>query len=428
MSERSLGSLLECLIDYRGKTPPKSADGIKLITARVIKDGAIEQARLEYISQATYETWMRRGFPKRGDILITTEAPLGEVAQLRTDERVALAQRVILLRPDASKVDPQYLFHFLRSPLARQRLRQRASGTTVSGIRQPELRAVTISLPDRPAQSRIGAILDRIDDLIENNRRRIALLERMARAIYREWFVHFRYPGHEDDELVDSCLGSIPEGWTTPRVGEVATIVRGRSYRRPELVDEGGVAFINLKCMERGGGFRHDGLKRYAGPFKPEQVAASGDIVLAVTDLTQGREILARATLVPRLPEGKGVISLDVARVVPSHSDDRLSLFVVLRHSDLADRVKEFANGSTVLHLSPDHIGAAEIVWPSRIVRRQLNRLLEPSFALIEELSGAAGQLHDLRDSLLPKLVTGAIDVSSLDLEALLAEEEETAA
>jgi type I restriction enzyme S subunit len=148
-------------------------------------------------------------------------------------------------------------------------------------------------------------------------------------------------------------------------VDQIATIVRGRSYRKSELVDDGGVPFINLKCMERGGGFRRDGLKRYAGAFKQEQLTSPGDIVLAVTDLTQGREILARATLIPRLFEGKGVISLDVARVVPKSAEDRISLFAVLRYSDLANRVKEYANGSTVLHLSPDHIAAAQIVWPN---------------------------------------------------------------
>ena len=101
--EQPLGDLLEALIDYRGKTPPKSTSGIPLITAKVIKGGVINEDGLEYVSEETYSSWMRRGFPKLGDILITTEAPLGEVAQLRTDSRVALAQRVILLRADPEK-------------------------------------------------------------------------------------------------------------------------------------------------------------------------------------------------------------------------------------------------------------------------------------------------------------------------------------
>ncbi len=145
---KPIGELIEALIDYRGKTPPKSGSGVPLITAKVIKDGRILNQPREYIDEETYDKWMRRGLPRPGDILITTEAPLGEVAQVGQDAKIALAQRVILLRADPKAVDRQFLFHYLRSPDARARLLQRASGTTVSGIRQSELRTVSM-LSDR---------------------------------------------------------------------------------------------------------------------------------------------------------------------------------------------------------------------------------------------------------------------------------------
>ena len=211
-AESTVGELIETLIDYRGKTPPKTKSGVPLITAKVIKGGTILAEPREYVAEDGYGAWMRRGLPARGDILITTEAPLGEVARV-SDPRIALAQRVILLRPDASKVDPSFLFHYLRSPQAQAALGRRSSGTTVSGIRQPELRAVEVPLLARSSQGAVGVILDAIDDLIENNRRRVEVLEEMARAIYREWFVKFRYPGHNNISLVDSALGPIPEGW-----------------------------------------------------------------------------------------------------------------------------------------------------------------------------------------------------------------------
>src|SRR5947208_2913921 len=96
---RSIGDLIESLIDYRGKTPPKSDSGVPLITAKVIKGGVILDEPREYIADGIFDAWMRRGLPRTGDILITTEAPLGEVAQVGEDARIALAQRVILLRP-----------------------------------------------------------------------------------------------------------------------------------------------------------------------------------------------------------------------------------------------------------------------------------------------------------------------------------------
>ena len=142
-------------------------------------------------------------------------------------------------------------------------------------------------------------------------------------------------------------------------------------------------------------------------------------IVLAVTDLTQGREILARATLVPRLREPQGVISLDVARIVPRAADERLWLFGALRWSDFADRVKEFANGSTVLHLSPDHVAAGLLLWPPDGLRSAFVRDLEPILAMVDELHDSSDRLAAMRDLLLPKLMTGQIDVSRLDLGEL---------
>jgi type I restriction enzyme, S subunit len=119
-STRTIEEVTDVLIDYRGKTPPKTATGVKLITAKVIKDGFIRDENHEYIAEAYYDEWMRRGLPQQWDILITTEAPLGEVAQLRSAERVALAQRVILRRGRPDVIDQGYLFQALKSPLLRQ--------------------------------------------------------------------------------------------------------------------------------------------------------------------------------------------------------------------------------------------------------------------------------------------------------------------
>jgi len=130
--------LAERIIDYRGKTPPKTSAGVPLITAKVIKGGRIVQTS-EYISEETYGSWMRRGFPQQWDMLVTTEAPLGEVALLRTPERIALAQRVILVRGREDIVDRRFLAYCFQSPLVQGRLQARATGTTVLGIKQSEL-------------------------------------------------------------------------------------------------------------------------------------------------------------------------------------------------------------------------------------------------------------------------------------------------
>jgi type I restriction enzyme S subunit len=313
--------------------------------------------------------------------------------------------------------DPRFVAALLKTVMSGQG----STTAAVPGVNRNHLHPLRVLRPDVVTQRRIGEVLRSLDDLIHNYRRRVEVLEEMARATYREWFVHFRHPGHEDASLVSSPLGPIPAGWEVRRFDEVASLVRGRSYRKHELVDTGGHLFVNLKCMMRGGGFRRDGLKRYDGKFTEAQLVKHGDVVLAVTDLTQGREILARATLVPRLPE-PGVISLDVARIVPKEPADRLWLFSVLRWSDFADRVKEFANGSTVLHLSPDHVAAGKVLWPPRSLRAALASTLNPTFGLADELLDGADRLASFRDLLLPKLVTGQIDVSHLDLDVLTEE------
>lgn len=346
---------------------------------------------------------------------------LGSTATIPNDGHYLHNQRLGLLRvTDPTRLDLRFCYHAMNGLSVRQQIQATATGSKVRHTAPERIRALRIRLPDIETQRLVAGILDTLDDLVENNRRRIEVLERMAQAIFREWFVRFRYPGHADATFVDSPLGPIPEGWEVRPLQELATVMRGRSYRKAELVETDGVPFVNLKCMRRGGGFRRDGLKRYDGKHNPEQHVREGDIVLAVTDLTQGREILARATLVPRLAEDFGVISLDVVRLVPLDVRDRLALLFALLCTDFPDRVKELANGSTVLHLSPTHVAEGLVLWPAERPRRTFVEAVEPLIAETNELSDGADCLTVLRDVLLPKLVTGQIDVSHLDLDAVV--------
>ena len=136
---------MEAIIDYRGKSPNKTEAGIPLITARVVKNGQLLEPN-EFIAEDGYNTWMRRGFPKPGDVLFTTEAPLGEVAQL-DGRKVALAQRLLVLRGKPSLLDNRFLMHVLTAPEVRGQIEARSTGSTARGIRQRELRKVMIPLP-----------------------------------------------------------------------------------------------------------------------------------------------------------------------------------------------------------------------------------------------------------------------------------------
>jgi len=178
-----LEDCMDAIIDYRGKSPKKTTSGVPLITAKIIKDGRILPTQ-EYIAEEDYDSWMRRGIPQPGDIVLTTEAPLGEIAQLGF-EKVALAQRVITLRGKEGLLDNRFLKYLMLSHPIQARLRARASGTTVQGIKQRELRQIELSFPEITVQKRIAHILGTLDDKIELNRRMNRTLEKMAAAIFK---------------------------------------------------------------------------------------------------------------------------------------------------------------------------------------------------------------------------------------------------
>lgn len=170
---------LDRIIDYRGKTPVKTKSGIPLVTAKIIKQGRILEPK-EFIASEDYDSWMRRGLPQEGDVLFTTEAPLGEVAQIE-DPKIALAQRVLLLRGRKDFLDNCFLMAILKTPFVTQQLLSRASGSTVKGIRQSEFRKVEIPIPPYHEQIKFKKVFKRCQDLqvsLESADRKLSILQK----------------------------------------------------------------------------------------------------------------------------------------------------------------------------------------------------------------------------------------------------------
>jgi type I restriction enzyme S subunit len=275
------------------------------------------------------------------------------------------------------------------------------------------LRSVPVSLPPLPVQRRIAGILSGYDELIENSQRRIKTLEAMVRALYRQWFVHFRFPGHENHPRVTSPLGETPKGWEVRKLGEIAETLRGRSYRSADLADEGGLPFLNLKCIDRDGGFRRSGIKRYVGEYKESHVAKRGDIIVAVTDLTQERRIVAHAALVPSLGSEFGVCSMDLVRVEPKPTIPKAFLYSFLRFSSFADEVRQHANGANVLHLSPERITDFQFAVPPQPLMARFADFAAVSLEQADTLENQMENLRRTRDLLLPRLLSGQIEVEA---------------
>jgi type I restriction enzyme, S subunit len=204
---------------------------------------------------------------------LTQNAPiLGSPAFVKESDRFLHNQRLGKITDlDESKIDRHFLYHIFNSQSVREQIKATATGATVKHTAPERIYQVKVELPPLPFQRKIFTILSAYDDRIENNTRRIKILEEMAQIIYREWFVQYRFPGFEKVKMVKSQLGLIPEGWEISQVGNIATVHRGRSYKSSELMDYGGMPFLNLKCIERDGGFRRNGIKRYSGDFKPTQ-------------------------------------------------------------------------------------------------------------------------------------------------------------
>lgn len=411
--------LCETHVDCVNRTAPvvNEPTPFKMLRTTNVRNGYVDAENVRYVTEETYKKWTRRLVPRRGDIILTREAPLGDVGKIRTDDKVFLGQRLYHFRPAPKKLDADFLLYSLLGEDLQSQIRGYGSGSTVEHMRLEDIPCLEFNVPALPLQQRIAGILSAYDELIENSQRRIRILETMARALYREWFVNFRFPGHETVPRIASPLGEIPQGWVVKNLGEIASTFRGRSYRSVDLADDGGLPFLNLKCLDRDGGFRRSGLKRYIGEYKEIHVAKKGDIVIAVTDMTQERRIVARAALVPTMDKDFGIFSMDLVRIEAKPGISKVFLYSFLRHSSFADEVKQHANGANVLHLSPDRITDFSFPVPPVELMSRFSSFVEPILEEIDMLSNKIDNLRRTRDLLLPRLLSGQIDVESLAIE-----------
>ena len=376
----SIQQATEAIIDYRGKTPPKSSSGVRLVTAKVVKGGQILDEPAEYILSSYYDEWMRRGLPRRLDVLITTEAPLGEVAILKKEARIALAQRIILLRANPQCVDPVYLFYALQSDFGQAELRARASGTTVLGIKQSELRNALIPVFALPIQRRIAGILSAYDDLIENSQRRIKIREEMARRLYREWFVHFRFPGHEVCLLVESPLGEIPEGWEVKALGQVVELNYGKALKKEERID---------------------------GPFPV--FGSSGQVGTHILSLTKGPGIVVgrKGNVGSVFWCDDDFFVIDTAYFVTSALPLRFLYY-------LFPSLNFINSDAAVPGLSRNQAYSLEVIVPPVPVLDSFCKQIDIIEGQASLLAKQIQNLRRTRDLLLPRLLSGQIDVEIL--------------
>ncbi|MEI8264880.1 MAG: restriction endonuclease subunit S [Betaproteobacteria bacterium] len=319
-------------------------------------------------------------------------------------------KNTIYLKAKPNEVDPRFLYY-----ITANREIWPIRGAAQPFISQTDARAISIRVPPASTQRRIAAILAAYDDLIENNTRRIAILEEMARRIYEEWFVRFRFPGHEGVRMVESESGLVPEGWAITELGALLSVEKGLSYKGSGLTGVG-VPMVNLKNILPGGGFRRDGTKPYSGEYKPRHVVRAGDIVLANTDLTQAGTVVGSPAIVPDLGVGECIFSHHIyaVRLQAALAPCRPYVYWLLAHDSFKSFAKGHAVGTTVLGMPKEGVTNFRFARPSEDLMRRFSSLASPIHHLAEALHAKNANLRATRDLLLPKLVSGELDVSAV--------------
>jgi type I restriction enzyme, S subunit len=347
---------------------------------------------------------IRKGVGKPGDILFSHKGTVGKLARVPLDcpPFVCSPQTTFWRVLDESKLRRDYLYAYMRSRSFVDQWWVRKGETDmadyVSLTAQRQLRVI---VPPVDVQRRIAEPLAAIDDLIENNRRRVEVLEEMARAIYREWFVCLRYPGHEDVPLVDSPLGPIPDGWYVESLFDVADVGFGFSFKSKRFADRGPFPVVRIRDVPKG----------TTHTFSDEEPGeryriVDGDVLIGMDGDFHLRQWSG----------GVAWLNQRVARLRPREG---LSAGHLLLAVEAPIREWNAAiTGTTVAHLGKRHLEQVHVLIPKDSVLKRATVFFDDVSQQVVALTHAARRLAGMRD-LLPKLVTGQIDVSQLDLDAL---------
>lgn len=272
------------------------------------------------------------------------------------------------------------------------------------GLAVSMLKKQKIQLPSSENQFRIAEIISVYDNLIDTNNKRIKLLEQMAVNLYKEWFVRFRFPGYENEYFIED----IPSSWSYVQLGDIASFDRGISYSSDEINCDEGINLINLKNIQSYGGFRRDGTKQYNGKYKDSQIVAAGDLILGVTDMTQDRRTVGSVALIPQ-SLGISAISADLVKVnlkVPN-----VFFYCMCRYGFYSKYFSQFANGANVLHLKPNVLLNKKILLPTAELIEAFAEKVQPMIDIVDDLNRQNDLLTKQREMLLPRLMSGKLEV-----------------
>ena len=373
-----LKQLCSEIVDCVNKTAPTIdvPTPYKMLRTSDIREGKINLENLNCVTKEVYEKWTRRGKLQKGDVIFTREAPLGEVGLVREEKNYFLGQRLVLFRANNKMCDGRFLMYSLLWHDNKQAIISKGVGSTVAHLRVPECENIEIKVPDLDVQHRIADILSAYDDLIENNQKQIKLLEEAAQRLYKEWFVDLRFPGYENTKIVDG----VPEGWRRGLLKELISVNYGKDHKKAP--DDG-----NIPVYGSGGLMRKCNKSLFSG----------------------------EAVLIPRKGSLNNIMYVDetfwtvdtmfYATMKQPHTAVFVYFFVK------AFDMYSMNIGAAVPSMTAKILDAMDVVIPDKETLEKFDKCAKTYFNKIKTLQGQNERLKTARNLLLPKLMSGEVEV-----------------
>ena len=407
------------IIDCPHSTPKWLNEGIPVIRNYNISGGQLDLSKLSYVDEETYKSRIKRAKPIEDDIIISREAPMGEVCLVPPDFKCCLGQRLVLLKVDKEKCNPHYLLYALLSPYVQAQIRRiDQTGSIVSNLNIPDLKKLVIPYI-KENQNNIARCLEVINKKIFNNNKINEELESMAKTIYDYWFLQFEFPNEEGKPYKSSggkmiwneeLKREIPEGWEIDTIGKHINIDRGISYSSDDLEDVG-IPLINLSSFNIDATYKPEGLKTYSGTYSKEKVISPFDLVICVTqqtaiDLVGDTDVIGKTFLVPDIFETKDIVaSMDVIKIQSDDTYGKYYLNRLINTKFFHRYISGFATGTKIKHLDIKGLLNYKCETPNEQALKKFNDLMECCEKKKSKIFAENQELTALRDFLLPLLM-----------------------
>jgi len=366
-------------VDYRGKTPNKTENGVFLVTAKNVKAGYIDyEASQEYIAEEDYDEVMHRGMPQIGDVLITTEAPCGNVAQVDRED-IALAQRIIKYRGHENQIDNTYLKHYLLTPYFQRVLESKSSGGTVQGIKGSILHQQIIRHPSFEEQVKIGRHLDSIDNLIALHQRKCDELQKVKKYMLQKMFPK------KGEKVPEIRFAGFTDDWEQRKLGDIVSFSKGSGYSKADLQNTGTPIILYGRLYTK-----YETVISKVDTFadeKPNSVFSKGGEVIVPASGETAEDISVAAVV-----DQSGVmLGGDLNIITPPRELDSTFLAISISngkpHSDMA----KMAQGKSVVHLHNSDLAKIDLPYPSYEEQREISQ----HFKTLDNLITLHQRRHD---------------------------------